>query len=148
MGASTASSGQDVNDDTSTVLRDRGLRVTTARRAVLERLRTAGTDHLSADELAADVRRRHPSVHLSTVYRTLDTLSDAGLITLSRFADRPAAYHLTDDVHHHAVCTSCGATLVVSPAVLDPVRRTLLKEYGFRADPHHLTIEGRCADCA
>lgn len=147
MNPTSSIPGRHVDGDTRAILRERGLRVTTARLAVLDRLRTAGTDHLTADELAADVRRRHPTVHLSTVYRTLDTLSDAGLISLARFGDQPATYHLTDDVHHHAVCTSCGATLVVPPAMFESVRRRLLAEHGFRADPHHLTIEGRCADC-
>jgi Fur family ferric uptake transcriptional regulator len=87
-------------------------------------------------------------VHLSTVYRTLDALTEAGILTEARFRDEPLTYHLSTDVHHHAVCTRCGATLDLSADVLEPVRRRLARDHGFVADPQHLTIPGTCARCA
>ncbi len=135
-------------DDLVDELRARGQRVTVARRAVLETLLEAGDDHLTADELAPRVRENHPAIHLSTVYRTLDTLAEAGVIVLARFRDRPATYHLAADRHHHAVCTRCGTAINLPIGVLDPVRRRLLREHGFHADAHHLTIPGLCRDCA
>lgn len=142
-------SGPDVDlDDLMAQLRATGLRATTARRAVLEALLNAGDSHLVADELAERIHTDHPEIHLSTVYRTLDSLADAGLVNLARFHDRPATYHLAVDVHHHAVCTQCGDTLNLPAGVLAPVIRGLAKRYGFRAEPRHLTIVGRCATCA
>jgi Fe2+ or Zn2+ uptake regulation protein len=129
-------------------LRAAGQRATTARRAVLAELLAAGESHRTADELARRIRTAHPAIHLSTVYRTLDSLTDAGLITVARFDDQRATYHLTDDVHHHAVCTSCGATITFGQHLLGPLRNRLLRDHGFHAEPHHLTIQGRCADCA
>lgn len=128
-------------------LRARGQRVTVARRAVLEELVAAGEDHLSADELAERIGARVPAVHLSTVYRTLEALCEAGMITPARLADHPATYHLTSDVHHHAVCTGCGAVLRVPDEVLAPVHRRLWRDHGFEAGPRHLTITGRCSAC-
>ncbi len=135
-------------DDLVDQLRTRGVRVTTARRAVLGVLVGAGERHLSADELAAEVQRDDPSVHLSTIYRTLDSLEEAGLITLARFSDHPVTYHLAGDVHHHAVCTRCATVLQLPADALDGVSRTLMREHGFHAAPRHLTIPGICADCA
>lgn len=135
-------------DDLMVELRSAGQRATTARRAVLEELLAAGDNHLAADELARRVGARHPTIHLSTIYRTLDVLTDAGIITLARFADQPATYHLTGDIHHHAVCSRCGATVSFPPSVLEPVRRSLLRDFDFHADPHHLTIAGLCGRCA
>jgi Fur family ferric uptake transcriptional regulator len=135
-------------DDLIGQLRERGQRATTARRAVLAELLAAGDRHLTADELARRIHRRHPVIHLSTVYRTLDALADAGIISRAPFNDQSATYHLTTDVHHHAVCTRCGATINLGAAVLEPLRRRLLRDHGFHADPHHLTIEGCCASCA
>jgi len=129
-------------------LRARGQRATTARRAVLGELLAAGDSHLTADELARRIHERHPAIHLSTVYRTLDALTAAELIVPAPFSDQPATYHLRTDVHHHAVCTRCGATFVLRPAVLEPVLRRLLRDHGFHADPRHLTIAGRCEACA
>lgn len=135
-------------DDLVAELRAHGQRATVARRAVLEALLEAGDDHLTADELAPRVRERHPAIHLSTVYRTLDALTDANVIVPARFADRPATYHLASDRHHHAVCSRCGATISLPVGVLDPVRRRLLRDHGFHADPSHLTIHGLCRECA
>ena len=135
-------------DDLIAQLRRRGQRATTARRAVLAELLDAGDLHLSAEELAERIHAQHPNVHLSTVYRTLDSLSDAGLVTVARFNDRPVTYHLTVDVHHHAVCTTCGAVINLPPAAVAALGEHLLRTYGFHAEPSHLTIPGRCARCA
>ncbi len=135
-------------DDLVDELRRRGQRATTARRAVLEALLAAGDDHLTADELGRRVRSQHPAIHLSTIDRTLDALTDAGITTVARFADQPLTYHLATDVHHHAVCTRCGATLSLPPALFEPVRKRLLRDHGFHAEPRHLTITGLCRDCA
>lgn len=124
-----------------------GLRATTARRAVLSEIVAADSVHLTADELARRIQAEHPAIHLSTVYRTLESLTTAGLLSIARFRDEPVTYHLSDDVHHHAVCTECGTTLDLPADVLDPLRRGLEREHGFVADPHHLTIPGRCARC-
>ncbi len=138
----------DTVEDLLSRLRAGGQRVTTARRAVLAEIVAAGSVHLTADDMARRIGAEHPDIHLSTIYRTLDALTDAGIVAVARFRDEPVTYHLTDDVHHHAVCTTCGATLVLEPDVLDPVRRRLLRDHGFVADPHHLTIGGTCARCA
>lgn len=135
-------------DDLMAELRSRGHRATTARRAVLEELVAAGPHHRTADHIARRINDRIPTIHLSTVYRTLDALADAGIIALARFGDEPATYHLATDRHHHAVCTRCGVTIDVETGALDPLRRRLQRDYDFHADPHHLTIEGLCGDCA
>lgn len=140
-------SGEDGIDGLLDQLRTRNVRVTVARRAVLEALLEAGDRHLSVDELADRVQRNHPTIHLSTIYRTVDSLESAGVITLARFADHPVTYHLAHDVHHHAVCSRCAAVLQLPGNVLDSLTRRLRSEYGFHAAPKHLTIPGLCADC-
>lgn len=115
---------------------------------MLEELLAAGDAHLSVDELAARVAEVHPSVHLSTIYRTLDALEEVGLVTRAPLGDHPASYHLTHDVHHHAVCSGCGTVLNLATAPFEDLWRRLREEYGFHADPRHLTIDGLCARCA
>jgi len=129
-------------------LRARGQRITTARRAVLAELLAAHDLHLGAEDLAERIHTRHPDIHLSTVYRTLDALCEAGLVTNSQFGGQSATYHLAGDAHHHAVCTECGATINLPANALDQLGRRLERDYGFMADPHHLTITGRCRRCA
>jgi Fe2+ or Zn2+ uptake regulation protein len=129
-------------------VRAAGGRITTARRAVLETLLAAGAEHLTAEEVAARVHRSAPEVHLSTVYRTLESLEGVGVLRQARLGAGPVSYHLAADEPHHAVCTSCGAVIVLPASSLAPVTRRLAKDHGFVAAPQHLTITGLCADCA
>jgi Fe2+ or Zn2+ uptake regulation protein len=129
-------------------VRAAGGRLTTARRAVLEVVLAAGDEHLTAEEVASRVHRVTPEVHLSTVYRTLESLERLGVLRQARLGAGPVSYHLAADEHHHAVCTSCGAVIVLPASSLASVTRRLAKDHGFVAAPQHLTITGRCADCA
>src|SRR3954454_24507238 len=94
-------------------LRGRGARVTTARRLVLGELMRHGAGHPSAEALAARLRRSHPELHLSTGYRTLEVLEELGMVARPRFGEGAATCHLAGDPHHHAVCQSCGAVIVL-----------------------------------
>jgi len=129
-------------------LRSRGERVTTARRVVLRELLDAESTHLTVEDLFDRVHRREPEIHRSTVYRTLDHLTEAGLLAESPLDEGPTSYHLVGDEHHHARCTGCGAVIELPADVLAPVTRRLVREHGFVAEPHHLTITGLCATCA
>ncbi|HET9443189.1 MAG TPA: transcriptional repressor, partial [Acidimicrobiales bacterium] len=60
-------------------LRDRGGRITTARRALVAAL-VAAEHHVTADDLAELVQRAHPDVHRSTIYRTLADLEELGAV--------------------------------------------------------------------
>lgn len=128
-------------------LRERGGRVTTARRLVLAELVVAGDEHPSAEVLAERIRRAHPEVHLSTVYRTLEFLERAGLVFRAGFGEGPTTYHLSRDRHHHAVCDRCGAVISLPESALEGVTRRLRRDHGFEATPRHLTIPGLCRDC-
>jgi Fur family ferric uptake transcriptional regulator len=129
------------------LLRARRGRVTTARRAVLAALLDRG-DHVTADELADDVRARHPEVHLSTVYRSLDAFERLGVVTHVHLGHGRATYHLVDELHHHAVCEGCGAVVELPDDLLGAVAERVHREFGFEVEAHHFALSGRCASCA
>jgi len=126
-------------------LRSRGGRVTTARRTILQALLDA-PDHVTADSLAESVQAAHPDIHLSTVYRTLDVLTELGVVDHAHLGHGPAVFHLTDDPHQHLVCRSCGRVIELPLSVLRPVQREVARDYGFELDAH-FALAGRCADC-
>jgi len=129
-------------------LRARGERITVARRAVLETLIAEPDSHLSADELAGRIHGDHPSILLSTVYRTVEFLTETGILTEVRVGHGPSSYHFATDAHHHAVCDACGTEVALPADLFDGVITRLRLDHGFESDPHHLTITGLCADCA
>ena len=134
-------------EDWDARLREAGLRSTGQRRAVLaalDRLR-----HATVDELAEEVQRSLPEVSLSTVYRTLETLDEVGLVTHAHLHHGSPTYHSVDDEPHiHLVCSDCGAVgqqpVDVAVGLAEAVRASV----GFRADLRHLTLHGWCAACA
>jgi Fur family ferric uptake transcriptional regulator len=130
-----------------TLVRERGGRVTTPRRAIVTALVEADDHHVTADDIADAVQRAHPDVHRSTVYRTLDTLTEMGVIDHVHLGHGPAVYHFTDDAHHHLVCQGCGRVIELPLSVLQPLQDRVARDYDFHLDATHFALAGHCTDC-
>ncbi len=129
-------------------LRRLGLRATPQRVLVLEAL-AAQPGHLSADEILRWVAERYPAINLATVYRTLDTLASAGLVTQTNLGEGVMSYELVgENGHHHLICQRCRGVAETSDVLFAPVREALLRDFGFRATSTHFAIFGVCKVCA
>jgi Fe2+ or Zn2+ uptake regulation protein len=129
------------------LLRRRGLRWTPQRRALIAVL-SASSGHVTAIQLLDRVRAIDPTTAPSTVYRTLDTLEDLGLVQHTHGADGREEYHLLPGTDHgHVICERCGANVELSAQALGQLARTLLREQGFRVEASHVTVGGLCAAC-
>ena len=127
-------------------LRARGHRITTARRAVIQALLGASHD-LSTGEVAAAIEATQPDTHLSTVYRTLEALEEAGIVVHVHAAHGGVAYQLADRLHQHAECDVCGLVIELPYDILDPVADRLRSAHDFELDTGHFPLLGRCARC-
>ena len=124
-------------------LRARGLRISTARRLVLEALYTA-SGPVSAETLAAQL----PGADVGSVYRNLDVLEELGLVRHVHLGHGPGLYSRTAPADLDFVtCERCGAFEAVEPGRLDTVRELIADELGYRAHFTHVPIVGVCADC-
>lgn len=128
-------------------LRSRGFRMTSQRMAILHLLHHAGT-HLSPTEIYKRVRRELPGITEPTVYRTLDFLTENGLVQPSHSANGHFTYQIARDDHHHIVCRICSSELEVEHALLKNLYLTLETASGYRKIGSHLTFFGVCPDCA
>ncbi len=128
------------------LLRRRGGRLTSARRAIITALLSA-RGHITADELTGAVQQAHPDVHLTTIYRCLDTLEELGVVDHVHLGHGRAVYHLTDENHQHLVCEACGTVVEVPDATFADLAGRLRAEYGFAIRPHHFAVLGRCREC-
>ena len=138
---------RDVADVTDRV-RKLGKRMTVQRRLVLESLDRA-RHHTTAEEIAARIRRQHPQIDPSTVYRNLEALEELGYVTHTHFEDRVTRWHRADaERHGHLICRSCRAELEVPMSHLEPLARRLRAEHGFVADLAHSAVVGLCRECA
>ena len=90
-------------------LREHNLPVTAQRLAIADVLLTSDR-HLSAEEVAHEVSARGRTVGTATVYRTIDTLVESGLLVERDFGEGFRRFEPARDVphHEHLVCTQCG----------------------------------------
>jgi Fe2+ or Zn2+ uptake regulation protein len=131
-------------------IRDRGLRVTQPRVAVLGVLdaATERREHLLVAEVVARARAVRAGVSVQAVYDCLGALSAAGLVRSVEVAGSPTRYETrVGDNHHHLVCRSCARTVDVDCAVgaapcLDPS-----ESQGFVVDEAEVVFWGTCPDC-
>jgi Fe2+ or Zn2+ uptake regulation protein len=127
-------------------LRADGRRVTTARRLVIELLART-EEHLTADDLAHRIHGAHPEIHLSTVYRTLESLHTWGLVQHVHRPHGPSFFHLAG-AHRHLVCELCGRIRDVPAAEFDVLVARVRRQYDFELHMGHAALVGRCGDHA
>ena len=102
----------------------------------------------TAQQLHDELRRQGNSIGLTTVYRTLQGLADAGDVDVIRTGDGEAAYRrCSTGHHHHLVCRSCGRAVEVSGPAVERWANAVAAEHGFRDVSHDLEIFGTCANC-
>ena len=127
-------------------LRAEGVRITAPRRMVLEALVESGS-HVTAEELHRRVRRDHPDVSASSIYRTMDLLADHHVVDHVHLGHGPAQYHLSDEHHAHLVCNRCGAVVELDSSLSAPFAARVADEVGFELDLGHFALTGWCPGC-
>lgn len=120
-------------------LRGAGHKATPQRMAVVDAL--CEEQHQSLDEL----RVRCPEIGLVTVYRTLDLLSELGLVRRMDLGGK-SRYEMAERHHHHLVCESCGLISEFENCPLDQgvIART---SPDFQVTAHSLEVYGQCSAC-
>ena len=129
------------------ILHKKGYRLTSQRVLVLKAIYHADY-HISAEEIYEQLHDQFPYINKSTIYRTLELLSDLKLVTESNLGDGCIRYHAAiKGHHHHLICHLCGKVIDLEESTLEPLKATMLREYGFEADLRHMVISGVCSNC-
>jgi Fur family ferric uptake transcriptional regulator len=122
----------------------------TRQRLAVSALLSDVAEFRSAQELHRMLGERGQRVGLTTVYRTLQSLADAGEIDVMRIATGEHLYRRCGQVHrhhHHLVCRDCGRTVEIGGP---PVERWIDRagaEHGYTELSHTFDIVGRCPGC-
>jgi len=129
-------------------LRQRGLRLTPQREAVLSVLHAVGRA-ASPEEIFVRVSAVDAAVDRSTIYRTLDLLDNFKLVTVIDSGEKQRLYELSDREipHLHLVCRVCGKIMGVDLDVLQPFLTHLDETVKFQIDLTNITMQGICGDC-
>ena len=129
-------------------LREHNLPVTAQRLAIAETLLTSHR-HLSAEEVAQEVTAAGRKVGTATVYRTIDTLLESGLVVERDFGEGFRRFEPARDIphHEHLVCTQCGKVEEFRDERLERMTTIVAESRGFARQRHRLVIHGVCKDC-
>ena len=136
-------------------LKGLGCRMTQARDIILEILKKE--KHLSAEEIYFKIHKEYPNIGIATVYRTLNFLSNFGILRKREFGDGKARYEFFDereeDNHHHLICTSCGKIIEYKDFMEEEVNflrnleKKLSEKYNFEIKDHLINFYGLCKEC-
>jgi Fe2+ or Zn2+ uptake regulation protein len=133
--------------DPGDLLRERGLRVTAQRLAVLRAV--SSESHVTADAVADAVRTEIGSISLQAVYDALEVLVDGDLIRRIQPAGSSARFEArVGDNHHHVICRLCGRMADVDCAVGSAPCLTAVDDIGYQIDEAEVIYWGRCPACA
>ncbi|HSJ56265.1 MAG TPA: transcriptional repressor [Anaerolineae bacterium] len=129
-------------------VRREGLRVTRQRVLILQALCELD-GHANAEEVHRQVALHRRDVDLSTVYRNLELLRDARILSQTDLGHGCAEYEVMGDTpHHHLVCRRCGHIQELDHVSLDAMGDAIRERYGFEPILDHWAIFGVCAACS
>lgn len=139
-------------DALSQLLREKGYRITSQRKAVLDIIIEHDGEHLSSQEIYDLVRQKHPDVGVATVYRTLPVLEELGYVYAVDLEDGCVRYELHKEGqihrHHHLLCEKCGKVTEVKDDLLDEIEDRIYESYGFTIKDHKVKFFGICRECS
>ncbi|MGH7269178.1 MAG: Fur family transcriptional regulator [Polyangiaceae bacterium] len=126
----------------------RGLRTTEQRKLIVETFFGAD-NHVSIEELLAQVRAHDARVGYATVYRTLKLLAECGVANERQFGDRLTRYELADDAthHDHLICVGCGAITEFEEPRIEQLQEAVARKYAFELRSHKHELYGLCSAC-
>lgn len=128
------------------ICRQKGLPVTTQRRVILEAILQRG-DHPTADQIYEAVQDRIPQLSRTTVYRTMETLLELGVIRRVHLTGVTGRFDGKIRRHHHLVCTHCGTIIDINDDNLDQLLVPKRKLQGFEVDDFSVQFSGTCSGC-
>jgi Fur family ferric uptake transcriptional regulator len=129
-------------------MRQRGYKLTPQRRAVLKMIMEC-PNHLTPEAIYKRTKEESPGIGLTTIYRTLNILSDLGFLCEVHSAGSCRSYLVRRPLehHHHLICSACGKVVDFTDCDLAEIERKLSEGTGFKIEGHLLEFSGVCPDC-
>ena len=132
-------------------LKEKGYKLTPQRRAILDIIIEKEGQHLTAEEIYDEVKKRCPDIGLATVYRTVLLLEEVNVIYQLDLNDGCSRYELVhsdeEHRHHHLVCNKCKRVYEVQDDLLEELEERIEKTYKFKILDHSVKFFGICSEC-
>ena len=126
--------------------------MTPQRQIVLQIFLDNPGEHLSAEDVHGLLRDKKAEIGLATVYRSLELLSNLGILQKMEFGDGCSRYEVntTDPKahhHHHLICTKCNKVIEFEEDLLDDLEQDICRKSGFKILDHQVKFFGICKEC-
>ena len=127
-------------------LKNKGLKVTKGRIAILETLSTAHKS-LSVENILEECKSRGVDINLSTVYRAVELFEEKSIVDKFPLNDGFFVYRIKGDEHKHLLqCSICHKEVEV-PCPMKQIEEIMQNETGFTLIEHNLIMKGVCQQC-
>lgn len=127
-------------------LKEKGHKITPQRLAIWHLLLEGG--HYSAEEISSKLEENFPGIDRSTVYRTLELLTELKLIQETKLPHNAARFEATDQLgHHHLVCTECREIYHFEHSGLFAALNDVAQKADFKEPSFDVCIKGICKIC-
>ena len=136
----------DIVEKTLAQLKEKGIRLTPQRHAILDFLKRVDT-HPKAEDIYRHVHSKFPGISLGTIYNTLNMLRDKGLIQELSYGDTSSRFDGNPAPHYHITCEHCGAVVDYHKHLDCLLEQEAAKDTGFVIKRHRLELYGLCPDC-
>lgn len=139
--------GMDKIQPVNEAVQQRGLRLTSRRRLVLDILQESH-EHLDADMVYERARRKDPRISLATVYRTLALFKLLGVVEEHQFGESHGHFEtVQSSPHYHFTCVECGQVSEFAAPEMDALAHQACQDMGYRLEQVKLDLSGICGNC-
>lgn len=125
---------------------EKGLKITPQRTLILEELSTA-KDHPTADAIYKRVRKRLPNISFDTVYRTLLSFTEIGILTLVEGYGEQKRFEPNGHQHHHFRCIKCHTIFDFENDAYDDISIPPEVQKQGTVMSKRVVLEGICSKC-
>lgn len=129
-------------------LKEKGLKLTNQRKAIIEVLFENKDNFLTAEEIFLKSKEKCPQTNFSTIYRNLEILTNLNIIHKTNIENNTSMFELVqnDSHHHHIICKNCGKTELIDFCPLDKILSEVNKK-NFTLTDHKFELYGYCDKC-
>jgi len=125
------------------LLKENQIKITPQRLEILQYLDKNRT-HPTVEEIYSDLKEKNPSLSKTTVYNSVETLKEHGIIQSLTISGSELRYDFKHDMHHHFLCKKCGEIIDID---IECPNLGKMLECGHRVDEVHGYFKGICKKC-
>ena len=105
--------------------------------------------HFTVEQLYDEVKKNHPGISYTTIYRTLKLLVECGIASMHHFGEEETKFEPRRHKQHHdhLICKRCGRIIEFTHQGIEKFQKDVAKNYGFLPQNHTLQIYGLCKSC-